>query len=117
MAWTSQGPISERNKEKLGESDKGLIMYRRLLQEQMKIVADGGDPMNTFREEGTNLNLYVPNEMEEGDVNWKSAHNLTLKGGLSTGSSGKYSVIGRAQAKNAGLPIPEGKPEVTTTTT
>ncbi|MCH7483067.1 MAG: hypothetical protein IIC31_09610 [Chloroflexi bacterium] len=115
MAWMSQGPISERNKEKLGESDKGLIMYRRLLQEQMKIVADGGDPMNTFREEGSNLNLYVPNESEEGDQNWKGQDRRIFKGGLSTGSSGKYSPIGRAQAKNAGRPVPEDKPEVTTT--
>ena len=113
MAWMSQGPISARESEKLGESDKGIIMYRRLLLEQMKVVEDGGDPMNTFREPGTNINLYVPNEAEEGHVNWKAGQNLTLQGGgLSTGSSGKYSVIGRAQAAAAGRRIPEAPPEV-----
>ena len=36
-----------RNLEKLGQSDVGLILFRRMLNEQMQIVEDGGDPMNT----------------------------------------------------------------------
>ncbi|MCH8346829.1 MAG: Rieske 2Fe-2S domain-containing protein, partial [Chloroflexi bacterium] len=46
MAWITQGPIADRTVEKLAESDKGIILYRRLLQEQMCIVEDGGEPMN-----------------------------------------------------------------------
>ena len=49
-AWVTQGPIMERNLERLAESDKGIILYRRLLREQMQIAEDGGDPMNVFRE-------------------------------------------------------------------
>jgi hypothetical protein len=78
----------------------------------MKIVEDGGDPMNTFREEGSNLNLYVPNEQEEGDDNWKGQKERSYQGGLSTGNSGKYSPIGRAQAEAAGRPVPEDNPGV-----
>src|SRR6266536_1092491 len=34
-AWASQGPVTPRWTEHLGESDKGIILYRRLLREQM----------------------------------------------------------------------------------
>ena len=50
MSWMSQGPRNDRSHEKLGESDKGIIMYRKLLREQIEIVDDGGDPMNVFRD-------------------------------------------------------------------
>ena len=50
FAWTSQGPLMERWLERLGPSDVGILMYRRLLGEQMRIVEDGGDPMNVFRD-------------------------------------------------------------------
>jgi 5,5'-dehydrodivanillate O-demethylase oxygenase subunit len=49
-AWVTQGPIAKRELEKLGESDKGIILYRRLLQEQLAVVEQGGDPMNVFRD-------------------------------------------------------------------
>ena len=59
MAWTTQGPIADRTQEKLGESDKGIILYRRLLQEQMAIVEDGGEPMNVFRDPAKNILIPV----------------------------------------------------------
>jgi 5,5'-dehydrodivanillate O-demethylase len=37
-AWVTQGPIARRELEKLGESDKGITLYRRLLQEQLAAV-------------------------------------------------------------------------------
>ena len=49
MAWITQGPIAARDLERLGESDVGIILFRKQLHEQMAIVADGGDPMNVFR--------------------------------------------------------------------
>ena len=50
MAWATQGPIARRDKEKLGASDLGLIMFRKQLQREVAIVADGGEPMNVFRD-------------------------------------------------------------------
>ena len=50
MAWSSQGPVAKRDLERLGESDKGIILYRKLLEQQMALVQDGGDPMNVFRD-------------------------------------------------------------------
>jgi 5,5'-dehydrodivanillate O-demethylase len=50
VAWVTQGPNADRTLEKLGESDRGIIMFRKQLREQMDIVADGGDPMNVLRD-------------------------------------------------------------------
>ena len=49
MGWVTQGPVAKRNLEHLGESDRGIIMFRHQLREQVNIVEDGGEPMNVFR--------------------------------------------------------------------
>jgi 5,5'-dehydrodivanillate O-demethylase oxygenase subunit len=59
-AWASQGPIANREREKLGESDKGIILFRELLQRQLRIVEDGGEPMNVFRDPEQNQRIDVP---------------------------------------------------------
>ena len=48
-AWITQGDIADRTGEHLGRSDKGIIMFRQMLEDNINIVEDGGDPMNTFR--------------------------------------------------------------------
>jgi 5,5'-dehydrodivanillate O-demethylase len=50
MAWETQGPISNRAKEHLGEADRGILMLRKLLREQIQTVQNGGDPV------GINMN-------------------------------------------------------------
>jgi 5,5'-dehydrodivanillate O-demethylase len=67
MAWMSQGPIADRTKEKLGESDVGLILFRRQLRQQMDIVEDGGDPMNVFREDPGVITLPLE-QVKHGNV-------------------------------------------------
>ena len=59
MAWVTQGPIAERPLERLGESDKGIILYRRLLREQMATAEAGKDPMNVFRDPAKNTILHL----------------------------------------------------------
>ena len=49
-AWVIQGPVSDRTTEHLGISDVGIIMYRRLLLEQLDVLADGGEPINVWRD-------------------------------------------------------------------
>ena len=105
-AWQSQGPITPRWTEMLGESDKGIIMYRRLLREQMAIVADGGDPMNTFRDPATNVSIHIPTESD--DPNWdRGVDSSRQRRTISTGQSAKYSPILRERARRSGQPIPE----------
>ncbi len=44
-AQAGQGPISLHSEEHLVTSDRGIMMQRRLLAQQMEIVAKGGDPL------------------------------------------------------------------------
>ncbi len=103
-AWVSQGPITPRWTEHLGESDKGIILYRRLLRDNMKIVEDGGDPMNTFRDPATNVSIHVANEAD--DPTW--ARGREGRGSVATGNSSKYSPITQARASRKGFAVPEG---------
>jgi 5,5'-dehydrodivanillate O-demethylase len=54
MAWVTQGPISLREAERLGTSDKGVILYRSVLMEQMEKVARGEDPLGVVRDPAKN---------------------------------------------------------------
>jgi len=54
LGWVAQGPISDRTSEHLGQSDKGVILYRQLLEEQMGRVAKGEDPMGVIRDRSKN---------------------------------------------------------------
>ncbi len=47
-AQTGQGPISLHSEEHLATSDEGIVMLRRMLKQQIKIVQDGGDPLGTI---------------------------------------------------------------------
>lgn len=44
-AQAGQGPISLHSEEHLVTSDRGIMMQRRMLKEQMDVVANGGDPI------------------------------------------------------------------------
>ena len=57
-AWVTQGLIADRTQEHLGRSDKGIIQFRQMLEENIRIVEDGGDPMCTFRD--PEKNVYIP---------------------------------------------------------
>jgi hypothetical protein len=61
-AWILQGAIMDRSQERLGESDKGLIFYRKMLEDQMKVVADGGEPINVLRDSAQNVLIHNPQE-------------------------------------------------------
>jgi hypothetical protein len=44
-AQVGQGGISYHSEENLASSDVGIVRLRRLMQEQIKIVQEGGDPL------------------------------------------------------------------------
>jgi len=54
MAWVTQGAIAKRELEKLGESDRGIILYRKMLVDEMDKVANGMEPLNVFRDPSKN---------------------------------------------------------------
>jgi len=60
LAWVIQGPISDRTTEHLGVADVGIIMYRRMLDEQARVVEEGGEPLNIHRDPTANEIIVLP---------------------------------------------------------
>lgn len=58
-AQAGQGPRSLHSEEHLVTSDKGIAMQRRMLEQQMKIVEQGGDPAGIAFDEANAL-IRVP---------------------------------------------------------
>ena len=89
VAWTSQGTVTDRTKESLGRSDKGIVMYRRQLQQALDVVAKGGDPMNVFRDPSIKrLDLAV--EANKFGTAGGTLEQVAARGG---GNTTKYSPI------------------------
>ena len=72
-AWISQGPITDRTQEHLGRTDLPIVFMRRQFEEQMRIVEDGGDPMNVFRDPDTMPGLIHGGDWDEGESEGKSS--------------------------------------------
>jgi 5,5'-dehydrodivanillate O-demethylase oxygenase subunit len=60
MAWETQGSICDRSREHLGATDRGVIMLRKLIKEQIDIVQAGGDPMGVIRDPEKNRMIEIP---------------------------------------------------------
>jgi hypothetical protein len=52
--WATQGDIMDRTLEHLGMGDEHLLAMRSLLDEQIGVVEEGGDPINVFRDPEAN---------------------------------------------------------------
>ena len=50
MAWETQGPRANRATEHLSYSDRGVVLYRRVLKENIERVAQGLDPFGLVRD-------------------------------------------------------------------
>jgi 5,5'-dehydrodivanillate O-demethylase len=44
VVWETQGVIADRSHEHLAATDRGIVMFRRMLQAQIELVEAGGDP-------------------------------------------------------------------------
>ncbi|MBI4490410.1 MAG: Rieske 2Fe-2S domain-containing protein [Deltaproteobacteria bacterium] len=80
--FASQGVLYDRAQETIGDSDRGVIMYRHLLDGQIMIMEAGKDPMNVFRDLDKNQCLKLPTESRE--------HFLTGRLGARSRYSTKY---------------------------
>jgi 5,5'-dehydrodivanillate O-demethylase len=66
MAWAGQGRVTDRTQEHLGRSDAGIIMLRRCLEQNIKIVElDEGDPKAVIRDPERNTCLELPIKHKE----------------------------------------------------
>jgi 5,5'-dehydrodivanillate O-demethylase len=50
MAWETQGPIADRSREHLSFADRGVVLLRRLLRENIEAVQRGEDPWGLQRD-------------------------------------------------------------------
>ena len=70
VTWWAQGEIADRTREHLGYSDSVLIAHRQLLEEQIALVEQGGEPINVFRNPADayrrDQNLPMVRAMDEG---------------------------------------------------
>ena len=62
MAWETQGPLTDRGREHLSVSDIGIIMFRKMLDKQITVAAEGGDPLGVLREPHQVINFKVQRE-------------------------------------------------------
>ena len=88
IAWYSQGPITDRTLERLGESDQGVILYRKLLKDQLENVDRGEDPMNVFRDPAKNVSIKV--KLEEAKL---AGGKYNLNGNRRQGGATRFSPV------------------------
>jgi 5,5'-dehydrodivanillate O-demethylase len=62
MAWVTQGPRAKRELEKLGWTDRGVILFRKMLEREIDAVEAGGDPMGVLRDPAKNKRIDLPTE-------------------------------------------------------
>jgi 5,5'-dehydrodivanillate O-demethylase len=55
--WYTQGPIVDRSQEHLGNGDRNIIQMRQYVEEQIRLVEAGEDPVNVFRDPAANVCL------------------------------------------------------------
>ena len=62
VAWVGQGLITDRSKENLGASDRGVALIRRQLFADMDAVAQGRDPKGVIRDPIRNQRVKLPSD-------------------------------------------------------
>ncbi len=65
MTWVTQGAIADRTREQLGSSDKGIVLLRRLLEEQLDRISRGEDPLGVIRDPAENELIELPQERDK----------------------------------------------------
>lgn len=60
VAWVGQGPVTDRDQEHLGRSDRGVVLMRRRLREEAEAVAGGAEPKGLVRDPAQNACVQLP---------------------------------------------------------
>ncbi len=95
VMWYTQGAVTDRGVEHLGQSDRGIILFRKLLKENIEKVKRGEDPMNVFRDPAKNVCLELPVEKA------KFGQGVYRKGEIRGGNAAKYSPLLREVEEKA----------------
>jgi len=65
MAWVTQGSNAKRELEKLGTTDRGVIMFRGMLEREIHNVELGRDPICVIRSSAENQTIDIPVERDK----------------------------------------------------
>jgi 5,5'-dehydrodivanillate O-demethylase len=76
MAWVTQGAVCDRRLEHLGATDRGITLFRRMLQRELEKVRRGEDPINVLRDPA-NATLELP--VEHGKAHYNDSFARYLK--------------------------------------
>jgi len=61
VAWVGQGAVTNRKREHLGQSDRGIVMMRRRFQQQAEALANGSDDLKgVIRDPAVNDCIMLP---------------------------------------------------------
>jgi len=60
VGWVGQGAITDRKREHLGRSDRGIVMMRQRFFQQLEAVAAGEEPKATIRDTEFNACITLP---------------------------------------------------------
>ncbi len=72
-AIESQGPIQDRTREHLGQSDKAIVLYRRQLKRAIKTAEAGERPLMVLNEaEASKLSAPASIDIVSPAENWKA---------------------------------------------
>ena len=64
VVWETQGVIANREVETLGASDRGIVLYRNMLSEQIALVEAGQDPHAFVRDPAQNESIEFTNQTQ-----------------------------------------------------
>jgi 5,5'-dehydrodivanillate O-demethylase len=62
MAWETQGRIAKRDAERLGTTDRGVILFRNMLKRELAKIEAGDDPIGVIRDPEENRSIDFPLE-------------------------------------------------------
>jgi 5,5'-dehydrodivanillate O-demethylase len=65
MAWETPGPLFDRTGERLGASDRGIVLFRRMLAEELERVEQGQDPLGVLRGPASERTISITTVAEE----------------------------------------------------
>jgi 5,5'-dehydrodivanillate O-demethylase len=62
ISWTGQGTVTDRTREHLGRSDRGVVLFRRQLAADLEAVERGEDPTGIVRDPEQNRCIRFPHD-------------------------------------------------------
>lgn len=69
VAWVGQGRITDRSRENLGASDRGIALLRRQLFNDIEAVQAGRDPKGVLRDPARNQQVFLPSDARDFFLN------------------------------------------------